>query len=327
LFLNAIWSPIFFGVKNLGLAFLVIIIMDITLIVIIKNFYKLNKVAAIILIPYLLWISFASLLNFSIWKLNPTNQPSDIFAQELTFSKSKDDYIFSDDVYRKDLADFNLKKAAYQKNETLALKEGSRLALYKFVSSRNNLVKSYLNMIRAYVSESKGIDNSLKTTIYSKIDPEIKWFEERKNNYSVTDDLETIVNKSQEEDTKYKTEVLPIIYFSLANISLGEVNSTKEGHIKIYNRLKTESDEIVKLGRADKELFNRWFSDINNELNNINDAIDKTKSEINKILNGDDYTKDSGYKKSIESLEITKLYLLKLNSYINELENTLENKR
>jgi tryptophan-rich sensory protein len=71
LFLNAIWSPIFFGAKNLGIAFVVIILMWVSLIFLIKNFYKIDKYASYLLTPYLLWISFASFLNFSILILNP----------------------------------------------------------------------------------------------------------------------------------------------------------------------------------------------------------------------------------------------------------------
>lgn len=71
LLLNAIWTPIFFGLKNLEIAFVVIVLMVVTLLYIIKSFYKIDKLASHLLIPYLAWISFASILNFSIWNLNP----------------------------------------------------------------------------------------------------------------------------------------------------------------------------------------------------------------------------------------------------------------
>ena len=76
LLLNAIWTPIFFGAKNLSLAFVVIILMDLTLLMVIRSFYKIKKLAAYLLIPYLLWIIFASILNYSIWKLNPRLEKS-----------------------------------------------------------------------------------------------------------------------------------------------------------------------------------------------------------------------------------------------------------
>ena len=70
LLLNAIWSPIFFGVKNLFLALIVIILMWIFILKTILAFWKIKKVSAYLLVPYLAWVSFATLLNFSIWFLN-----------------------------------------------------------------------------------------------------------------------------------------------------------------------------------------------------------------------------------------------------------------
>lgn len=70
LFLNAIWSPIFFGAKNLGLAFIVIAFMWVFIVKTIQAFSKVDKVASYLLYPYLAWVSFASVLNFSVWLLN-----------------------------------------------------------------------------------------------------------------------------------------------------------------------------------------------------------------------------------------------------------------
>ena len=317
LFLNAIWSPIFFGLKNLGLAFFVIILMDISLIVIIKNFYKLNKIAGLILIPYLLWISFASFLNYSVWKLNPQNTVTNIFAQDFTFNKAREDFVFTEDTYRKDLFDFNLKKASYQKNPTLSLKEELRGSLYKFIGTRNNYVKNYLTMLRLRGPE----------LTYSKIDSEVLWFDSRKNSYTNNTSLEDLLSKSKEEDAKYQTDTLPVIYLSLAHISLGEVKTVKSEHVKIYNNLKSEADNLVKLGRADAGLFDRWFKDIDQELNNITTIESNVLQEIEKIFGDDEYKRDSGYKNAIEELEPAKISLLKLNGFIKELENVLESKR
>ena len=68
--LNFAWSPIFFGLKNILLAFIIIIFMYIFLLLTIFSFFKHSKVASILLIPYLLWISFAAYLNVSFLVLN-----------------------------------------------------------------------------------------------------------------------------------------------------------------------------------------------------------------------------------------------------------------
>jgi translocator protein len=70
LFFNATWSIIFFGLQNPGLAFVNIIILLIFIVILIIKFYKISKTASMLLIPYLLWVSFASLLNYFIWYLN-----------------------------------------------------------------------------------------------------------------------------------------------------------------------------------------------------------------------------------------------------------------
>lgn len=327
LFLNAIWSPIFFGMKNLGLAFVVILLMDITLVIIIKKFYKINKVAALILIPYLLWISFASLLNFSIWRLNPQNSVSDIFAQDFTFQKSREDYVFTEDTYKKDLFDFNLKKAAYQKNQTLSLKEELRLATYTFINSRNNLIKNYLTMLRIKILESKGIDNSRKEDLYAKLDQEISWYADRKNKYDLSNTLEDILSKSTEEDKRYKESTISSIYHVLMYISLGETISIKNGHIAIYNDLKKESDELIKLGRADATLFDRWFKDIDKELELINEIQKDTETKISLIFGSDVYQRETAYENAVEELDPVKSHLLRLNGFIMELENVIASKR
>ncbi len=70
LFVNAIWPIIFFVLKWRLFAFLWIIILVILIIIMIANFYKRNKLAGILQVPYLVWTLFASYLNISIYLLN-----------------------------------------------------------------------------------------------------------------------------------------------------------------------------------------------------------------------------------------------------------------
>lgn len=70
LLLNTIWSIIFFGFKNPSVAFGSIILLWFLILLTIIKFYKLNKTAGFLLIPYILWVSYASLLNLAIVILN-----------------------------------------------------------------------------------------------------------------------------------------------------------------------------------------------------------------------------------------------------------------
>lgn len=70
LFLNFWWSIIFFRFHSLTLSLVVICLMIITIILTIFKFAQFSKVASWLLIPYISWVCFAALLNFTIWKLN-----------------------------------------------------------------------------------------------------------------------------------------------------------------------------------------------------------------------------------------------------------------
>ena len=70
LFVNALWSIFFFVLKWRFFAFLWILLLLILVIIMIIRFYRKNKVAGLLQIPYLLWVAFATYLNFSIYLLN-----------------------------------------------------------------------------------------------------------------------------------------------------------------------------------------------------------------------------------------------------------------
>lgn len=70
LFLNFWWSIIFFNFHSPSLAFLTIIAMLIAILFTIISFSRFSKVAAWLLVPYIAWVSFASVLNYAIWNLN-----------------------------------------------------------------------------------------------------------------------------------------------------------------------------------------------------------------------------------------------------------------
>ena len=70
LFVNSLWSIIFFTFKWRLFGFIWIILLDILVIIMIINFYKKNKLSGLLQIPYLLWSLFASYLNLFIYLLN-----------------------------------------------------------------------------------------------------------------------------------------------------------------------------------------------------------------------------------------------------------------
>lgn len=71
LVLNLAWSPVFFGLHQITAAFVVIVLLDLAVIATIALFWKIRPLAAWLLLPYLLWIAFATLLTWEFRQANP----------------------------------------------------------------------------------------------------------------------------------------------------------------------------------------------------------------------------------------------------------------
>jgi len=70
LILNAVWSIMFFGMRNLIYSLICIIALWFFILLCIWKFYGVRKEAAYLMVPYFLWVSFAAMLNMAIWMLN-----------------------------------------------------------------------------------------------------------------------------------------------------------------------------------------------------------------------------------------------------------------
>jgi translocator protein len=72
LVLNAAWTPLFFGLHRIDLGFFDIVLVWLSIVATIVLFYPIHSVAAMLLLPYLAWVTFAAALNFAVWRLNPS---------------------------------------------------------------------------------------------------------------------------------------------------------------------------------------------------------------------------------------------------------------
>ena len=70
LLFNALWTPLFFGLHQPGLAFADIVLLWLALLGTVITFWKVRALAGALLLPYLAWVTFAAVLNFTLWQLN-----------------------------------------------------------------------------------------------------------------------------------------------------------------------------------------------------------------------------------------------------------------
>jgi benzodiazapine receptor len=70
LFLNAAWSPLFFGLRYPAAAFVDIVLLWGSIAATLAAFWRVRAIAGVLLVPYLVWVTYAAGLNFTIWRLN-----------------------------------------------------------------------------------------------------------------------------------------------------------------------------------------------------------------------------------------------------------------
>lgn len=68
--LNAAWTPLFFGAKQPGWALVDIIVMWVAILVTMVVFFRVSKAAGWLMVPYFAWVSFAMVLNYTLWRMN-----------------------------------------------------------------------------------------------------------------------------------------------------------------------------------------------------------------------------------------------------------------
>jgi tryptophan-rich sensory protein len=68
--LNVVWSALFFALRSPGIAFAEIILLWLAIAATLVSFWRVSTMAFMLMLPYLLWVGFASVLNWSLWQLN-----------------------------------------------------------------------------------------------------------------------------------------------------------------------------------------------------------------------------------------------------------------
>lgn len=74
--LNTLWTPVFFGLKRMGAGMVVLVALWIAVAATLGAFWALDRIAGLLFVPYLVWVTVAGALNFAVWRLNPEPQTS-----------------------------------------------------------------------------------------------------------------------------------------------------------------------------------------------------------------------------------------------------------
>lgn len=247
-------------------------------------------------------------------------------AQAFDSNKAYQDYQYSLGVYQTSYSAYQASKDFYLKSPTLTLKEDARKKTLAMLRDRDQLISVYITMLRMNILGVKGLSNDEKNTIFGKLDPEVKWYQDHKSSYQDGDPLETLFTKSTEAADRYKATTQPIIYETLFNISLGTEVGIRMDHEEIYTNLKSIVDSGVASGKLDMNPFNRWFSDIDTTISQLKINDDKAKAKIVNVY-GQYYSIVGSYNSGTDTLATSLTSLSELNRFLTEVLTSIKNQQ
>ena len=213
-------------------------------------------------------------------------------AQEFDFAKAYQDYIYTQTVYDQAYSGFDKAKNNYLKNSTLTLKEDARKKTQAMLVTRDELFRVYLSTVKMKLLE-------IKASVDPRLDDEIAWYLFHKDAYKSDDHLENLFNKSKESESRFGSHTSPVAYESLFNISFGEMGNIRISHEGVYKSLKNSIDIGVSAGILKLDPFNRWFTDIENVLKELDAINTKSKTRIAKMYDSSTFVPKSAFNGAI----------------------------
>ncbi len=240
-------------------------------------------------------------------------------AQDFNFDKAYQDYIFTQSRYSESFSAYTKARDTYEKNQTLTLKEDARIKTLEMLRMRDELLKVYLTALRIKLVEVGGLTQTEKETQFERIDSEVIWYKDHKEQYKDTDPLEILFSKSKNTQDRYKLDTERKIYDALFSASLGEVINLRLKHEEVYSGIRKEIDSKVTEGKVRIDPFNRWFTDIEGVIEQLKGQEDKAKKQILKIYTEGNNNPASVFKTSIVPFETSRTLLSTLNGFLEEL--------
>lgn len=247
---------------------------------------------------------------------------STIQAQELTYEKAYQDYLFKLDVYRKEEGDFKRTRDSYSQNKTLGLKEQLRVELQEMLIARNELVSTYLLALRMKLITMPDHPGSLKGDIISDIPSESEWYLTQKGEYDkVNDSLETLITKSQKADDHYFEFSDKLIHQAISTISFSKYLDLKIQHENVYKEAK---EEIAKLSGDKRILFDRWITDIDAEFQKVTNLELKAQAIREELKNNKKKNDpEKIYNNFINTLSDAQDSFIAINGFLEEMVSAL----
>lgn len=188
-----------------------------------------------------------------------------LFAQQSDFDRAYQDYLYNFNQYQEAHQKYVDAKIAYLKYQTLTAKNEALKSTLKMLQQRDEVMRTYLTVIKMRLVDAQGITDYEKQIIYSKIDDLISWCVGHKSLLSSAGSLEDLIAFSKMANEKYQ-EAETIAYQVLGIIPGGKIEILKDEVDRETSKVEDIISEIKQRGDKNTAMLERWFLDAGNKI-------------------------------------------------------------
>ena len=246
--------------------------------------------------------------------------PQKLLSQEtpvFDFNRAYQDYQYTYSTYREAHNEYVTAREQYLTYKTLTAKTLALEQTLDMLQKRDESVRTYLTTLRMKMAETTGILNYKQTTLYLKLDAEVNWYIEHRDNLSSAGTLEDLVKSSDEAERRYD-KTLILIYQTLGIILEGKENNLRD---QINEQIELANDKISQIReKEDKDttIAERWLLEAENKLTRSQEKIDEATNILN-TMKPHERDKAGNYSQSQKLFQESHLYLKEANSFLKEL--------
>lgn len=253
----------------------------------------------------------ALFLLFSLACVSAQEEP------ELDFNRAYQDYLYTYGQYREAHNQYITAREQYLTYKTLTAKTLALEQTLDMLQKRDEAVRTYLTALRMKMAETTGISDYKQNTLYLKLDAEVSWYIEHREELTSAATLEDLVKTSGEAESRYD-KTLVLIFQALGVILGGKENNIRNQIDEQVELIKDKISQIRDKGDKDTTTAERWLLEAENKLTRSQEKLDKAMTILN-ALKSSDRNKEGDYNESRELIQESHLYLKEANSYLKEL--------
>lgn len=246
---------------------------------------------------------------------------SSTYSQEPTptfdFNRAYQDYLYTYGVYRQAHNEYVTAREQYLSYQTLTAKTLALEKTLDMLQKRDEAVRTYLTALRLKMAETTGITNYQQNTLYLKLDAEVSWYLEHKDNLSSAATIEDLVKSAGGAESRYE-KTLVLIYQALGTILEGKENNLRDQTAEQVELIKEKLTQIRQKGDKDTTTAERWLLEAENKIVRSQEKSDEAMAILNK-MKPSDRNKANDYNEAQKLFQESHLYLKEANSHLQEL--------